>query len=209
MPNIGNLFVISAPSGGGKTSLVKALLQTTPNLKVSVSHTTRAKRPAEIAGVNYYFVDEIAFRQMLADNKFLEYATIFNHLYGTSKKWVADTLAAGDDVILEIDWQGCHNIRALFPECISIFIIPPSPEVLAQRLTERAQDAPDIIQQRLADARDTFRHLNDYDYLVLNDDFSTAAADLSAIIRATRLARPRQLYDLAPLLERFTSGVTP
>ncbi|MDX1902080.1 MAG: guanylate kinase [Gammaproteobacteria bacterium] len=199
----GELFVISAPSGAGKTSLVTALTYAVSDLTISISHTTRAPRPGEINGVNYWFIDDKQFRAMIAENKFLEYATVFGNLYGTSRQWVEETLATGKDVILEIDWQGCQKIHALFPECTSIFIVPPSPEVLAARLTERKQDSIEIIQQRLADVKETFAHLNEYHYVVLNDDFEDAVNELAAIVQAKRLTRERQLKTLRPLLEKF------
>lgn len=199
----GELFVISAPSGAGKTSLVNALTYAVPNLTISISHTTRLPRPGEINGVNYWFIDENQFREMIADNKFLEYATVFGNLYGTSRQWVEETLDAGKDVILEIDWQGCQKIQKLFPACTSIFIVPPSPEVLASRLTDRKQDSPEVIQQRLADVKETFSHLNEYQYIVLNDNFDHAASELAAIVQAKRLTQERQLKILNPLLQKF------
>ena len=201
----GNLYVISSPSGGGKTSLVRHLITTIPDVAVSISHTTRAKRPGETEGIHYYFVDETVFRQMIADNRFLEYATIFDKLYGTSRESVVRMLERGTDVILEIDWQGAVSIRNLYPDSISIFIVPPSPDILESRLCHRNQDHPEMIAARLADARLTMTHLADYDYLVLNDNFETAAGELAAIVIAGRLVRKRQLNGLAPLLAGFTT----
>lgn len=199
----GELFIISAPSGAGKTSLVNALIQSVNNMTISISHTTRNKRPNETHGIHYWFVNQTEFQHMIENNIFLEYATVFDHLYGTSRQWVEETLAAGIDVILEIDWQGCEKIQALFPDCVSIFILPPSPEILAQRLMERQQDSPTTIQKRLADVKETFSHLTNYDYLVLNDHFEHAVTDLKAIIQAHRLTRAKQLKALAPLLKQF------
>jgi len=199
----GELFVISAPSGAGKTSLVNALTKVIDNLTISISHTTRQKRPGETHGVNYWFINETEFRDMINQKKFLEFATVFGNLYGTSRQWVEETLANGADVILEIDWQGCLNIQKLFPDCTSIFIVPPSPDILAQRLTERQQDSPEIIQKRLADVKETFSHLKEYDYIVLNDDFAHAVSDLKAVIQTQRLRRKKQLITLDPLLKRF------
>jgi len=201
--SIGNLFVFSAPSGAGKTSLVKALTESLPDITVSISHTTRPQRPRELPGINYHFVTKDTFEAMIEADKFLEHAQIFGNHYGTSRQWVEDTLNAGTDVILEIDWQGCQSIQGLFKDCISIFIVPPSPAILAKRLTERGQDRPDVIAERLADARETFSHLGEFDYIVLNDDFEQALFDLKAIITAYRLKRERQLLALEPLLTQF------
>ncbi len=200
MSETGNLYVISAPSGTGKTTLVKTLVDSLPNVTVSISHTTRSKRPAEIHGVNYYFASESEFNQMVKENAFLEHATVFNNMYGTSRAWVEETLQRGMDVILEIDWQGAQQIQQLLPSCISIFILPPSLDALSQRLMQRNQDHADIIQKRLADAQETISHVSDYDYVVLNDDFETALDDLKTIVRAGRLAEDRQVKRLASLL---------
>ena len=203
----GNLLVFSAPSGGGKTTLVAALTRSTPGIIVSVSHTTRAKRPAETHGINYYFVDEPTFCQMVEAGQFLEHAVIFGQHYGTSRQWVEDTLNQGTDVILEIDWQGCQHIQRLFPDCISVFIVPPSPTILAQRLVARGKEDPAILTERLADARETFQHLGEYDYIVLNDDLEQAVTDLRTIVLACRLQRARQQEALKPLLDRFLSDI--
>lgn len=200
MSESGSLYVISAPSGTGKTTLVKTLVDSLPNITVSISHSTRAKRPAEVHGVNYYFIEEIEFHQMIKQNEFLEYATVFNHMYGTSRAWVETTLQRGIDVILEIDWQGAEQIQQLIPSCVSIFILPPSLEALSERLTLRNQDNPDIIRKRLADAQETVSHVTEYDYVVLNDDFSAALNDLKTIVLAGRLAKERQVKKLAGLL---------
>ncbi len=199
----GNLFVFSAPSGAGKTSLVKALTESLSDITVSISHTTRKPRPAEKADINYHFVTRAIFEEMIATNQFLEHAQIFGNLYGTSRQWVEDTLQTGTDVILEIDWQGCQSIQRLFKDCICIFIIPPSPSTLAKRLTERGQDHPEVIVERLADVKETFRHLNEFDYIVLNDQFEQALSDLKAIVTTYRLKRSRQLLTLKPLLVEF------
>lgn len=189
---IGNLYVISAPSGAGKTTLVKALVESTPGITVSISHTTRTKRPAEVHGVNYYFVSTNEFNNMIEHNDFLEHAVIFNNAYGTSRKWVEETLARGLDVILEIDWQGGQQIQKLFPECICIFILPPTFEALANRLNFRNQDNADVIKQRLTDAKAATSHIHEYDFVVLNDDFDTALNDLKNIIFAGRLLQRAQ-----------------
>lgn len=183
----GTLYVISAPSGAGKTSLVAEMLRNDSQLGVSISHTTRAMRPGEQNGVNYHFVDRTEFEAMIARGDFLEHADVFGNYYGTSHIWVRETLARGQDVILEIDWQGAAQVRRLMPECVCIFIVPPSPEVLRERLVGRGTDAPDVVERRLAEAREECRHAVEFDFLVVNDDFATALADLLAIVRAQRL----------------------
>lgn len=183
----GTLFTVSAPSGAGKTSLVRALIEQTDQLRVSVSHTTRPKRPGEVDGVNYHFVSHQTFNDMLQENAFLEHAEVFTNFYGTSRRWVEDTLAAGEDVILEIDWQGAQQVRQLLPETVSIFILPPSRDTLRSRLTNRGQDDASTIERRLAEAAEEMSHYNECHYLVINDDFDVALADLQAIIRSERL----------------------
>ncbi len=192
----GTLFVISAPSGAGKTSLVSEMLRQDSLLGVSVSHTTRPMREGEQNGVNYHFVSRGEFEAMIARGDFLEHADVFGNLYGTSQVWVRETLATGQDVILEIDWQGAKQVRRLIPECVSVFIVPPSAEVLRQRLVGRGTDAPDVVERRLAEAEEECRHAVEFDYLVVNDDFSTALADLLAIVRSRRLqiAAQQQRY---------------
>ncbi len=205
MSTQGTLYVIAAPSGTGKTTLVKALISSLPAITVSISHTTRPKRPAEVDGVNYYFIDPAQFQEMIAHHDFLEHATVFNHSYGTSRSWVEKTLKQGIDVILEIDWQGCQQVQGLFPECISIFILPPSLTDLAERLKNRAQDSPDIIQQRLADAHETVSRIHEFQYVIINADFDHALADLKAIIIANRLLQKKQILKLDKLLADLTS----
>lgn len=187
----GTLYIISAPSGAGKTSLVKELVEADPLLRVSISHTTRPKRPAEVDGVNYHFVDRDTFLEMAGAGGFLEHAEVFGNYYGTSELWVDQQLAQGIDVILEIDWQGAQQVRRL-KSCVSIFILPPSREVLRQRLTGRGQDAPEVIERRMAQAAAEASHYGEYDYLVINDDFQQALAELRAIILAQRLRTERQ-----------------
>jgi guanylate kinase len=203
MSESGNLYVISAPSGTGKTTLVKTLIDSLPNITVSISHTTRPKRPAETEGVNYYFVEKPVFQQMIEHHDFLEYANVFNNLYGTSRSWVEKTLKRGIDVILEIDWQGAQQIQQLCPDCISIFILPPSLSAISERLMQRNQDNPDIIQKRVADAQHTVSHVVEYDYVVLNDFFENALNDLKTIILAGRLTKQRQIKKLAPLISEL------
>lgn len=200
---LGRLFVISAPSGAGKTSLVAALLKATPNLCVSISHTTRVARPHEQHGINYFFVDEVEFKNMVTANAFIEHAQVFSHSYGTSRAFVEQQLHAGKDVILEIDWQGGQQIRKMMPESISIFVLPPSKEVLLQRLQNRGQDHAEVIAARMAAATTEMQHYREYDYLVINDDFATAVADLQTIIFAQRLRQPRQAMVYADLLEQL------
>ena len=200
MTEAGNLYVISAPSGAGKTTLVEMLIAALPNIMVSISHTTRPRRPAEINAVNYHFITESCFQEMIQHNDFLEYATVFNNTYGTSRAFVEETLRKGTDVILEIDWQGAQQIKQLIPSCIGIFILPPSLQALSERLTLRNQDKPEIIRKRLADAQETISHAGEYDYIVLNDDFNAALNDLKTIILAERLKQPRQIRRLAPLI---------
>lgn len=190
-PSKGTLWIISAPSGGGKTSLVNALLAQDPQLMLSISHTTRAPRSGEEDGLNYFFVDEASFLAAVKQGTFLEHAKVFQHWYGTSQQWVVSQLSEGKDVILEIDWQGAQLIRQQMPSQ-SIFILPPSREALRTRLQARKQDSEEIIQTRLAEASKEISHYGEYDYLVVNDNFDTALADLAAIIRANRLSLARQ-----------------
>ncbi|MEW6352802.1 MAG: guanylate kinase [Pseudomonadota bacterium] len=196
----GTLYIIAAPSGGGKSSLVNALLQCMPNLRVSVSHTTRPARPGEQDGVHYHFVDQARFDALRAAGTFLEYAEVFGHCYGTSRQWVVEQLQNGLDVVLEIDWQGARQVRAQWPDCVSIFILPPSRAVLEQRLRARGQDGAQVIARRMQAAVDEMAHYHEFDYLVLNDDFDTALADLRAIMRCRRLRRDAQAEHLKPLL---------
>ncbi len=183
----GTLFVVSAPSGAGKTSLVKALIESTPNIHVSVSHTTRVQRPGEVNGVNYHFTTQDGFGAMLEENAFLEHAEVFGNLYGTSKQAVADKLKAGMDVVLEIDWQGAQQIRRQAPEAVSLFILPPSREVLEQRLIGRGQDANEVIRKRMAQANEQISHHVEFDYLVINDNFEKALKEMQAVVLAQRL----------------------
>lgn len=201
----GTLFIVSAPSGAGKTSLVAALVQQVPGLRISVSHTTRPCRPGEVDGVNYHFVDREQFMASVEAGRFLEHAEVFGNLYGTSQDWVEAMLAEGQDVILEIDWQGAAQVRRLMPDAVSIFILPPSVEVLAQRLRNRGSDVDDVIARRLAGAREEMSHYPEFDFLVINDDFQRALEDLTAIVAAQRLTQRRQQARLAPMLENLLS----
>lgn len=182
----GQLYIVSAPSGAGKTSLIKALLAEVPGLGVSVSHTTRAMRPGEVDGVNYHFVSPEVFERMAERGDFLEHALVFGNRYGTSRTGVAAQLAAGQDVVLEIDWQGARRIRELFPDAVSIFILPPSIDALRERLEQRAQDEAAVIQRRMAAAAQEISHQGEYDYRILNGEFDTALAELKGIVAARR-----------------------
>ncbi len=198
----GTLFIISAPSGAGKTSLVNALLKdgSDPLLGVSISHTTRARRPGEVDGVNYHFVTVEDFRAMQRDDAFLESAEVFGNLYGTSRAWVQSQLEQGLDVILEIDWQGAAQVRERMPRSRSIYILPPSLASLGERLTGRAQDDEETINRRMRQATDEISHYDAADYVVINEDFATALQDLRAIVRACRLERAQQQQNNAALL---------
>jgi guanylate kinase len=178
----GKLLVLSAPSGAGKSSLAKALVEARSNLGVSVSHTTRAPRPGEQPGVHYHFVDRPTFEAMIAAGEFVEHARVFDNLYGTSRRALETLLDQGRDVILDIDWQGARRIKALMPEAISVFILPPSREALEQRLRGRGQDAPDVIARRMQEAVSEMRHYPEFDHVIVNDDFQAALADLAAIL---------------------------
>ena len=211
MTALATLYTVSAPSGAGKTSLVKALVESDPSICVSVSHTTRAQRPGEQDGVNYHFIAQPEFARMVESDSFLEHATVFSHSYGTSKQWVAGQLHAGRDVILEIDWQGASQARQWVDSqaglaSLGIFILPPSLDELKRRLTGRGQDDPAVITQRMAQAVAEVRHYPDADYLVVNDDFDQALADLQAIVRCNRLTQQRQRRAHVDLLESLTGG---
>ncbi len=188
----GSLFIITAASGTGKTSLVKQLLATTNDLTVSVSHTTRKPRPGEIDGQHYHFIEVDKFTADINDNKFLEYAEVFGNYYGTSEQSVRTQLQAGIDVILEIDWQGAQQIKKIFPEAIMVFILPPNIATLRQRLSTRAQDSADVIEQRLAGAVTEMAQYVNANYVVVNDNFEVALAELKAIIIADRQTLDRQ-----------------
>ena len=196
----GTLYIVSAPSGAGKTSLVKTLLDAQPQVRVSVSHTTRPMRPGEVDGVNYHFVSREEFLQRLEHDEFLEHAEVFGNLYGTSQRWLEQTLSEGFDLILEIDWQGAQQVRRLMPQAKSIFILPPTQEALRQRLTNRGQDSDDVIEKRMREAVSEMTHYVEYDYLVINDDFAHALIDLQAIFRANQLLQTAQQQRFEALL---------
>lgn len=187
MKNPGQLYIIAAPSGAGKTSLVRALLQKTTGITLSISHTTRSPRPGEVNGVDYHFVDKAAFQTLIQSGDFLEHAQVFGNHYGTAKSAVMQQLASGLDVLLEIDWQGARQVRRLLPNTLSIFILPPSREALLSRLQHRQQDSAEVIAQRMAAADQEMIHYAEFDFIVMNDEFEQALADLQAIIRSQRL----------------------
>ena len=195
----GTLFIVTAPSGAGKTSLVKALIEREQQLRVSVSHTTRAKRPGEEDDVNYHFVSEAAFMEMLRKGSFFESALVYGNHYGTSQLWVNEQLEAGLDVILEIDWQGAVQVRNLDPKACSIFILPPSLKTLKIRLLNRAQDDTETIENRMGEAVAEISHVAEADFVVINEDFGTALEDLRAIIRSRRLTIKYQETNQAAL----------
>lgn len=201
MTTTGTLFTVSAPSGAGKTSLVSALVRSCEALKVSVSHTTRPQRPGETNGCNYHFISEASFLEMLGRTEFLEHARVFGNLYGTSQAWVEQQLAAGTDVILEIDWQGAQQIKRQLPASRSIFILPPSLATLQQRLTSRGQDESDVIEGRMSEAIQEMSHYAESDYLVVNDVFEPAHRDLQAIVASQRLRTDKQALAQAELLQ--------
>ncbi len=199
----GTLYIISAPSGAGKSSLVKALIDSEPLIRVSVSHTTRGMRPGEQDGVHYHFVDHTQFTAMLERSEFLEHAQVFGNYYGTSQRALEKTLAEGIDLILEIDWQGAQQVRRLMPQAKSIFILPPTLEALRHRLTGRGQDSGEVIEQRMREAVSEMSHYVEYDYLVINDDFSHALSDLKAVFRANQLLQTAQQQRHAGLLSEL------
>ncbi len=188
----GTLFIVAAPSGAGKSSLVNALLEREPGIVLSISHTTRQPRPADKDGVHYHFVKRAEFELLIEKDAFLEHAEVFGNLYGTSRATVAERFAAGRDVLLEIDWQGAQQVRRKLP-CVSIFILPPSREELLRRLRTRGSDSETVIARRTAEARVEMAHCREFDYIIVNDDFATALADLRAIVTSQRLRCDKQL----------------
>ena len=200
----GNLYVVAAPSGAGKTTLVRLLLEKEPDVHLSISFTTRDPRPGEENGREYHFVDATEFRAMIDRQEFLEWAEVHGNFYGTSKKWIADQLAAGADVLLEIDWQGAQQVRSLFPAAIGIFFLPPSMDELTRRLTGRGTDSSEVIARRLAAAQAEMRHAGEFDYVIINDQLAQALDDLRAVVRASRLSfgaqRVRHAAIFAPMI---------
>lgn len=199
----GTLYIISSPSGGGKTSLVNALLIDVKNLRVSVSYTTRKARAGEKHGENYFFIDKTMFETMQHEQHFLESATVFGHSYGTSRAFVEEELNKGTDVILEIDWQGARQIKQNFPDAIGIYILPPSLTILEQRLRARGQDNDNVIEKRMRQATTEISHCDEYDYIIVNESFDRATHELRAIILAERLKSKRQLHQHSTLLQEL------
>ncbi len=206
----GILYIVSAPSGAGKSSLIQALLKTQPlyDTQLSVSHTTRKKRPGEVEGEHYFFVSEEKFLQMIKDGCFLEYARVFENYYGTSREAVEKILSTGVDVFLDIDWQGAEQIRARMPSVRTIFMLPPSKEELYRRLRGRGQDSEEIITRRMEQAVAEMNHYAEYDYLILNDDFNLALSDLKAIVRVERLRLWRQQQRHETLIGKLLADST-
>jgi guanylate kinase len=199
----GNLYVVAAPSGAGKTTLVKQLLQNESEVRLSISYTTRLPRPGEENGREYHFIDVETFRSMIDQGDFLEWAEVHGNFYGTSKSWITNQMAVGSDVLLEIDWQGAQQVRAAFPEAIGIFILPPSLEELERRLTGRGTDSREVIVRRLAAAQAEMRHVGEFDYAIINDDLERALDDLRSILRASRLQFKAQRVRHAALFDRL------
>jgi guanylate kinase len=199
----GNLFVVVAPSGAGKTSLVNELLKREPNIHLSISYTTRAPREGEQHGREYHFIDKTAFERMIASGDFLEHANVYGNYYGTSRKWIERELEGDHDVLLEIDWQGAHQVKKLFPHAVGISILPPSIEELRRRLEARGKDSRETIDRRMAEARNEISHALDFQYIIVNESFEVAVTDLQSIVRAARLSRPQQEARLAKWLEQF------
>ena len=200
----GNLFIVCAPSGAGKTTLVAALLKADPGIRLSVSYTTRQPRAGEVDGREYHFVSAQKFQAMAAAGAFLESAHVHGNYYGTSQPWINEQRAAGADILLEIDWQGAAQVRKMIPAAIGIFILPPSFETLVSRLNMRAQDPPDVIACRIAAARTEINHVSEFKYVIINDKFDEAALDLISIVRARRLLASRQLARHSDLIKRMT-----
>ena len=202
MPS-GNLFIVCAPSGAGKTSLVNALLEREPDMELSVSYTTREPRPGEEHGREYHFTTRDAFLAMASRGEFLESAEVHGNLYGTSQAWINERRAAGRDILLEIDWQGAQQVRRLVPGAVGVFILPPSLEVLRKRLTARGQDSAEVIERRLANARQEIGHVEEFDYVIINQTFDVAVVDLVSIVRAQRLKLIAQLDRYSDLINRM------
>ncbi len=201
----GCLFIISAPSGAGKTSLVRELLQSGLNLSLSISHTTRPPRTGEINGRDYHFVNEEKFKQMLFNGEFVESAEVYGNLYGTSQHWLNDAMTSGQDILLEIDCQGAKQIQQIFPYSIGIFILPPSVEVLATRLKTRAQDNSEVIKKRLMAAREEINHIAEFNYIIVNNNLDEALNDLICIVKAERLKTERQIMKHRTLVAQLSS----
>jgi len=202
-----NLYVVAAPSGGGKTSLIDALLKRDDRVSLSISHTTRPPRPGEVENVHYYFTDPATFRGLVAENAFLEHATVFGHLYGTGREAVMKMIDQGQDVMLDIDWQGAAQVRESFPSSCSIFILPPSLAELRARLSRRGQDKPEVIEKRMREAQAEISHYDEFDFCIINDVFEEALEDLHSIIRNRAPRRRGQEKRMAPLLAELLETV--
>lgn len=203
MKPLGNIFIIAAASGTGKTSLSRALIESIDNIKLSISHTSRPQKAAEHADLHYFYIDDKTFEAMIAADLFLEHAKVFGHYYGTSLQFVEDNLKNGIDIILDIDWQGAQQIRKKLPNCVSIFLLPPSKQSLRQRLEKRKRDDAHDIAMRLKMASNEISHYNEFDYIVINDDFATALNDLKSIVTAHRLLRDTQIIRYHNLLQEL------
>lgn len=199
----GNLFIVSAPSGAGKTSLVSGLLKLNKQINLSISYTTRAPRPGEVDGVNYHFVSREQFTEMAKHGDFLESAEVYGNFYGTSQPWISQEIAKGHDILLEIDWQGAAQVRSKFPDSIGIFILPPSLEALETRLHGRQQDSTEVIDKRLQAAREDISHVAEFDYVIINDKLDEALHQLNAVVIAAGLRRNRQLTRQANLINQL------
>ena len=204
--HLGSLFIVAAPSGGGKTSLVKKLIHDLTLIDVSISHTTRAMRPGEVNGVDYFFINEAEFEKMVSQNAFIEHAVVFDNLYGTAFEQINARLSAGVDVVLDIDWQGAQQIKRCFSDAVSVFVIPPSIEALKERLQARRQDNETVIQSRMNNACTELEHYSEFDYLIVNDDFEEAAFQLQSIVIAHRLRMSRQSIQQEILLSFLLSS---
>ena len=199
----GSLYVVVAPSGAGKTTLVDGLLKREPNIKLSPSYTTRAPRIGEVDGVDYIFITRARFEAMISDGEFLEYADVYGNYYGTGRRWIEEQLEGDHDVLLEIDWQGARQVRKLFPQMVGIFILPPSIDELRNRLHRRGKDSPEAIERRMASARNEISHVLEFEYIIVNERFEAALDDLLSVVHAARVSRAQQAIRLAPLLDQF------
>jgi len=203
MSGVGNLFVVVAPSGAGKTTLVGKLLEGDPHIRLSVSFTTRTPRDGEVNGREYHFIDRAAFERMIAAGDFVEYASVYGNYYGTSRRWIEQELAGDHDVLLEIDWQGAQQLQKLFPHMVGIFILPPSLQELHRRLEGRGTDTPDAIAKRMASAREEISHVLEFPYIIVNERFEAALIELQSVVRASRVTRAQQSVRLSKLIDEF------
>ena len=205
MKTSGQLFIVAAPSGAGKTTLVRALLKADPRIKLSISYTTRPPRPGETDGVDYHFVDEEQFLTMMKAGEFLESAKVHGGYYGTSQTWAESVMRQGDDLLLEIDWQGAAQVRKIFPNAVSIFILPPSEDALRERLNKRGQDSDEVIARRLANAHEEIQHVAEFDYVIINTVFDDALRDLQAVFLTQRLRVEKQMVRHAAVINNFSN----